>query len=144
MNPASERDESVRILVIDDEQVIRDLLSDVLSRKGYCVDTAEDGYRGLEKARGTAYRVVFTDIRMPGMNGLEVYKQLKTISPDSRVIVMTGFGLQEMINEALAMGAFADIKKPFDLDDIYELVERAIKSTREQDGRHTTPPESRT
>ena len=128
MEPLSEKREPVRILVIDDEPVIRDLLFDVLSRKGYAVDTAEDGPRGLSKAELTSYNVVFTDIRMPGMSGVEVYKQLKLVSPETHVIVMTGYGLEEMIQEALDLGAFADIKKPFDLDVVYSLIERALES----------------
>ncbi len=66
------------------------------------------------------------------MNGVEVYKRLKTISPESRVIVMTGYGLEEMIQEALDLGAFADVKKPFDLELIYGLVARAIASLEEE------------
>lgn len=134
MTPASKKKESPQILVIDDEPVIRDLLFDVLSRKGYKVDTAKDGPAGLKKAKSKRYSVVFTDIRMPGMNGVEVYKRLKTISPRSRVIVMTGYGLEEMIQEALDLGAFADVKKPFDLELIYGLVNRAIASIGEEAG----------
>ncbi len=128
MEHTRETEESARILIIDDEPVIRDLLFDVLSRKGYQVDTAEDGAHGLEMAQKSHYSVVFTDIRMPGMNGVEVYKRLKAISPSSRVIVMTGYGLEEMIQEALDLGAFADVKKPFDLELIYGLAKRAIES----------------
>lgn len=128
MTPSGEKDGVVRILVIDDEKVIRELLSDVLSRKGYLVDTAEDGPQGLERAEATRYDVIFTDIRMPGINGLEVFKKLRQISPKSRVIMMTGYGLEEMINEALALGAFADVKKPFEITHIYDLVRRALES----------------
>jgi len=120
------------ILVIDDELVIRDLLLDVLSRRGYQVGTAADGASGLKMAEERQYSVVFTDIRMPGMNGVEVYKRLKVISPSSRVIVMTGYGLEEMIQEALDLGAFADVKKPFDLELIYGLAERAVESLRDE------------
>ncbi|UCD57473.1 MAG: response regulator [Candidatus Hydrogenedentota bacterium] len=126
-SPGGKRD-SVRILVIDDEQVIRELLYDALSRKGHLVDTAEDGPGGLAKARSTPYDVIFTDIRMPGMDGLDVYRHLKLISPESRVIVMTGYGLEEIIQEALDLGAFADVKKPFDIDVIYGLVDDALES----------------
>jgi DNA-binding NtrC family response regulator len=132
MTHTQKKEEATRILIIDDEPVIRDLLFDVLSRKGYRVDTAEDGAVGLSKAKANRYSVVFTDIRMPGMNGVEVYKKLKAISPESRVIVMTGYGLEEMIQEALDLGAFADVKKPFDLELIYGLVQRAIASREQQ------------
>ena len=142
MESSVENHETVRILIIDDEPVIRDLLFDVLSRKGYEVDTASDGAMGLEKADASQYRVVFTDIRMPGMNGVEVYKRLKAISPKSKVIVMTGYGLEEMIQEALDLGAFADVKKPFDLELIYGLVERAIASSeKNSENRDSRSPE---
>ncbi len=133
MTPPSEKSDVVRILVIDDETVIRELLFDVLSRKGYVVDTAEDGFQGLEKAKTTRYDVIFTDIRMPGINGLEVYKKLRQISAESQVIVMTGYGLEEMISEALALGAFADVKKPFEISHIYDLVHRALENIRKKD-----------
>ncbi len=141
MKPPDEKKESHRILVIDDEPVIRELLSDMLSRRGYVVDTAEDGACGLEKAESTQYSVVFTDIRMPGMNGVEVYKRLKALSPESRVIVMTGYGLEEMIQEALSLGAFADVKKPFDLELIYGLVDQALDNAREGDTGPTSVPD---
>ena len=128
MKPDENQDKPVRILVIDDEPVIRDLLDDMLSLRGYTVDTAEDGEAGLAKAQEASYDIVFTDIRMPGISGVEVYRRIKVISPESQVIVMTGYGLEEMIQQALNMGAFADVKKPFDLETIYELVERALES----------------
>ena len=75
---------------------------------------------------------------MPGMNGVDVYKRLKAISPQSKVIVMTGYGLEEMIQEALDLGAFADVKKPFDLELIYNIVERALASA-EKDSNNQSP-----
>jgi DNA-binding NtrC family response regulator len=134
MEQSAKKTGGARILVIDDEPVIRDLLFDVLSRKGYQVDTAEDGASGLKMAEARQYSIVFTDIRMPGMNGVDVYKRLKVISPLSRVIVMTGYGLEEMIQEALDLGAFADVKKPFDIELIYSLAERAIESLEKEVG----------
>ena len=134
MKPVPKEKDFPKILVIDDEPVIRDLLFDVLSRKGYTVDTAENGMTALEKAEAEDYGIVFTDIRMPGMNGVEVYRRLKTISPRSRVIVMTGYEVEELIQEALDLGAFADVKKPFELELIYDLVQRAIASMAKEAG----------
>lgn len=133
MKADDEKTEAARILVIDDEQVIRDLLHDVLSSRGFVVNTAEDARSGLTTARTTPHDLIFTDIRMPGMNGLEVCRELRRICPESRVIVMTGYGLEEMIQEALALGAFASVKKPFDIEDIYDLVNRAIGSMQQDE-----------
>ena len=126
MESPGKSDKCVRILVVDDEPVIRDLLFDMLTRRGYLVDTAEDGRCGLGKAETTSYDIVFTDIRMPGMNGVEMYRQLRKVSPESKVIIMTGFELEGMIREARGLGAFADVRKPFDLETIYELVDRVL------------------
>ena len=127
MDPLDEKGEPARILIIDDEQVIRDLLHDVLTCRGFLVSTAEDAKSGLATATSISQDVIFTDIRMPGMNGLEVCRQLRLICPETRVIVMTGYGLEEMIQEALTLGAFASVKKPFDIQDIYDLVDRALE-----------------
>ena len=140
MEHVGEKGEPVRILVIDDEQVIRDLLHDMLSSRDYLVTTAEDAKSGLTAARSTQYQVIFTDIRMPGMNGLDVCRQLRQECPDSRVIMMTGYGLEEMIQEALRLGAFASVKKPFDIQDIYDLVDRAIGSARQEEAGQDEAP----
>jgi DNA-binding NtrC family response regulator len=124
-----------RILIIDDEPVIRDMLHDVLSCRGFVVNTAEDAKSGLMTATSTPHDVIFTDIRMPGMNGLEVCRQLRHICPESRIIMMTGYGLEEMIQEALTLGAFASVKKPFDIQDIYDLVDRALGSIQHEKGK---------
>ena len=133
METIEEKNEPVRILIIDDEQVIRDLLHDVLSSRGFLVNTAEDAKSGLTTAASAPHEIIFTDIRMPGMNGLEVCRQLRRICPESQVIMMTGYGLEEMIQEALHLGAFASVKKPFDIQDIFDLVDRALGGAQEGD-----------
>jgi len=101
-----------KVLVIDDEVSIRTLLSVSLRHKGYEVFLAEDGKKGLDVFEAKRPPIVFTDIKMPGMNGIEVLKHVKAIDPDARVIVITGHGDMESAVEALKLEASDFINKP--------------------------------
>lgn len=101
-----------KVLVIDDEVSIRTLLSVSLKHKGYEVATAEDGQKGLDIFEAQRPQIVFTDIKMPGLNGIEVLKRVKRIDPDARVIVITGHGDMESAVEALKLEASDFINKP--------------------------------
>ncbi|MFA6448251.1 MAG: sigma-54 dependent transcriptional regulator [bacterium] len=121
---------TARILVIDDKENIRRLISTDLMGQGYLADTAEDGASGLECFNDVIYDLVITDVKMPGMNGLEVLEAVKEISPDTAVIVMTAFADMDDAILALKRGAADYLRKPFKLEEIRSAVEKALDRQR--------------
>ena len=114
-----------KILVIDDEESIRHLLTISLTHKGYEVITAEDGEKGIEVFKAHKPPLVITDIKMPGMDGIEVLKKIKDIEPDTRVIVITGHGDMKSAVEALKLEASDFINKPITDDALTVALKRA-------------------
>lgn len=123
-----------RILLIDDEEDIREVVSLILDEAGFQVDTAADGVLGLEACRNFDPHVVITDIRMPRMDGIEVLEEIKTHHPDVEVIVATAFAEMELAIKALQLDASDFITKPIDSDALMVAVERAQQrhQTRQQ------------
>src|SRR5512136_1370251 len=103
------------ILVIDDEQIMRDGCSRILSRDGRSVICAENGSQGLEEIKGHPGQmdVILLDLMMPGMSGMEVLDQIRTLDPNLLVIVITGYATVESAVEAMKKGAYDFIPKPF-------------------------------
>jgi NADH:ubiquinone oxidoreductase subunit F (NADH-binding)/DNA-binding response OmpR family regulator len=117
-----------RILIVEDERDMRDGLQKILSRKGYSVDTAEDGLSAVEKMKQTAFQVIIADLKMPQMDGIGVLQRAKDIDNAVVVIIITGYGSVKTAVESMRLGAFDYIAKPFKPDDISLVVERALKS----------------
>ena len=115
----------MKILIIDDERAIRNSLGEILSDEGYAVDTAEDGIKGLEMATREHYDVIFCDIKMPGMDGLEVLSKLTAEGTDSAVIMISGHGDIDTAVECIKKGAFDFIQKPLDLNRILITIKNA-------------------
>jgi two-component system response regulator PilR (NtrC family) len=121
------------VLVVDDEELYRRSLARILTRVGHEITEARDGSEAIAVASAQHVDLVLADIRMPGINGLELVRQLHEIHPDLPCIVMTGFGGPEQSIEALRAGAFWYLEKPFDqgqLDAVRKLVEQAIEHGR--------------
>lgn len=116
-----------RILVIDDEERIRDACSMVLEEEGYVVATADNGELGLKMIEEKHYDVILLDLMMPNLSGLEVLPQLKEQHPDTAVIVITGYATVEHSIEAMKKGAFDFIPKPFSPDQLRTIVAKSIK-----------------
>ena len=115
-----------RILVVDDDPVIGKSFDRVLSGKGYAVITAADGEEALRKLSAETYDVVFTDIRMPGMSGLEVVERVKASQPWLPVVIVTGYGTGENEARATAAGVAGFLRKPLSPDMIEGTTERAL------------------
>lgn len=114
-----------KILVIDDEKSIRRALKEILEFEDFEVDEAEDGKEGLEKAKNSFYDVIFCDIKMPKMDGMEVLENLQKEKIDSPIIMISGHGNIETAVEAIKKGAFDFIEKPLDLNRILVTIRNA-------------------
>jgi DNA-binding NtrC family response regulator len=119
-----------RILVVDDDRTIRETLAEVLAKRGYDTWQAEDGATALELAKKHAYGLVLLDIRLPDIDGLEVLRQLRELDDGLLVVVMTAYPEVRTAISALKAGAYDYLNKPFDLDDLKELVKRAFETQR--------------
>ena len=117
-----------RILVVDDEPGIRDLLTYELTSQGYHVTTARDGREALERVAKDHFNVIISDVKMPKMDGLETLEAIKKIDPDVEVIMATGFGTIETAVTAMKAGAYDFIQKPFqNIQELFALVEKAME-----------------
>lgn len=115
-----------KILIIDDEKAIRETLSEILSFENYKVDTASNGKEGVEMLTNNIYDVVLSDIKMPGMDGMEFLTKATEISPDTPVIMISGHGTIELAVEAVRKGAYDFIAKPPDLNRLLITLKNAI------------------
>ena len=115
-----------RILIIDDEENIRAVLSGILEDEGYEVETAADGLNGLEKAVSGDFDLVILDVWLPGMGGLEVLGEIKEKKNDLEVIIISGHGNIDMAVKSLKNGAFDFLEKPLSLEKVITLVRNAL------------------
>ncbi|MEI6246012.1 MAG: response regulator [Acidobacteriota bacterium] len=118
--------ERPRILVVDDEQAVRDLLSKTLTMADYDVDSADDGPSAIEKMRAVEYDLLITDLKMPGMDGLSVIREARRLSADLRVIIITGYSTEASAIEAINLGVSGYLTKPFRLPRILAAAARAL------------------
>ena len=127
MECSSRKSASVKVLVIDDDLAVLEALKLTLGLEGFDVFDAESGDVAVATAKTDAFDVAITDLTMPGMSGLETLAALRQIDPTLPVIVASGFLTEEVAAECLRLGALAYIRKPFDLDDLFSLVQRALQ-----------------
>ena len=116
------------IMVVDDDEGMRITLEGIIEDEGYNVIGAEDGYRAIELAKVNPCALFFLDIRMPGINGVETYREIKKTSPGSVVAMMTGFTAEGLVQAALDEGAYTVVYKPFRIERIIEIVSTVLKS----------------
>jgi len=115
------------ILVIDDEETMRDSCQQALSRSGNIVEVAEEGTKGLEMLGKESFDLVILDLKMPGLSGMEVLKRIKEDEPEVVVVVITGYATVESAVEAMKAGAYDFIPKPFTPESLRMIVDRALE-----------------
>ena len=122
--------DKLRVLIVDDETSVRTLLSEVLQGQGYEVVVASSGEEAVELARKSPFEIVITDMRMPGISGVEVIQHVKNINSECCVIVITAYASVESAVEAIRRGAYDYITKPFNIATMRIIVDRAAERQR--------------
>jgi len=120
-----------RLLIVDDERSMRELLELVFKRDGYAVETAANGVEALDKIRNRAFDLIISDVRMPDMNGIELLEQVRVASPETLVIMLTAFATVDTARRAFKLGAEDVVIKDsgFDVEELKILVRKAIEKT---------------
>ena len=115
-----------KILCVDDEEVILDSFRKILVVDGYSVDTVENGKEALNLIQNHHYDFVFTDLKMPEMDGIDVTKAVKHVRPDIDVIIITGYATVESAVETMKFGALDYVQKPFSEDELLESIQNLL------------------
>jgi two-component system response regulator HydG len=118
------------ILIVDDNASQCKTMAFIFKRQGYAVTTASDGPEALEKVRQQPFDIIFMDIKMPVMDGVETYRQIKAIRPGATVIMMTAYAVEDLIQEALHEGAYGILYKPLDMQKVLGLIAEAKEARR--------------
>ncbi|MFO0660446.1 MAG: response regulator [Polyangiaceae bacterium] len=119
-----------RVLVVDDEKFIRDILADFLGMEGYFVRTAEDGAAALAEISRNHYDLIISDLKMPRMGGIELLDEVSRTDPTTVCVIMTGFGTVETAIDAMKRGAYDYILKPFKVEEVMHIVQRGLEKRR--------------
>jgi len=123
--------ETARILVVDDDESIRKTLATILEEEGYVVDTAENGKEAIKKSNAKFYNLALIDIRLPDIEGTKLLTALKETSPPMVKIIITGYPSLQNAVEAVNKGADAYILKPFNIDNVLNIVREHLEKQRE-------------
>jgi excisionase family DNA binding protein len=118
---------AANILVIDDDDIICNLFKDTLKGTGHTVTTANDPVKGLELAKDPDFDLVFLDLKMPGMDGVELLKQIKVAKPKLPVTIITGYQDSDLMMNALKLGPLGVMSKPFSSNDILAAIDNYLR-----------------
>lgn len=117
----------IRILIVDDQPGMVETLEDILKDRGYDVALAEDGFEAIDKAKESKFDLIFMDIKMPGINGVQTFREIKKINPNAAVVMMTAYAVEDLVREAIEEGAYTVIHKPFDVEKVLQTIERVLE-----------------
>ena len=118
----------VRILIIEDDKEMRSLLEDVLGEEGFKTESVSNGSEGLRKVTQEPFDLILTDIRMPGLTGLDILPAIRRLQPEASVIVITAFGNEEVHRRSVEKGAAGYLEKPIHMDKLKTLVHEMVSS----------------
>ncbi|MBU0687470.1 MAG: response regulator [Candidatus Margulisbacteria bacterium] len=123
-------DDKVKIVVIDDEPSVLESFKMILQIKDYDVTTFSDGPSAFEVLKESMFDMAFIDLKLPGMDGITILKKLKQVDPDLEVVIVTAYATESSHANAITLGALEYLRKPFLMEEIYELVERGLRRRR--------------
>jgi len=123
-------EQKASILIVDDNVSLCRTLSLVLGRQGYAVNTAKDGLEALDRVKENPFDMIFMDIKMPLMDGVETYRRIKKIRPEAVVMMMTAYAVEDLVQQALEEGAYGIVYNPLDIGKVVSVIKEA-KETRE-------------
>jgi len=118
------------VLVVDDDPIIRDLLKEIIEDQGYTANCAETGEIALTMVEKQQFNLIFLDLILPGINGIDVLQRIKAEDSEAVVVIITGFGDEPITNQAMSLGPLLLIRKPFREKDIVEVLSLVMKSTK--------------
>ena len=118
-------DTPLKILVLDDDIDLAESLADILEMRGHDVTLVHNGADAVQTFRENHYDIGFFDVQMPGMNGVESFLEIKKIKPEAKVFMMTGFSVEQLLQQALANGALGVLRKPFDIGELLDKLDLA-------------------
>jgi DNA-binding NtrC family response regulator len=121
---------SVKILLVDDDAGLRRIVQFKLTKQGYLVTSAADGAEALSLLRSNRYDLILSDLKMPNLGGLELLEQVKKLQPETEVILMTAFASVSQAVQAVKLGAFDYLTKPFDDDQLFVTIDKALRVSR--------------
>jgi two-component system, NtrC family, response regulator HydG len=113
----------LKVLVVDDDADFADSLAEALELNGHKADTAYSGGEGIQRFESSDYDITFMDVKMPGLNGVESFLAIRRLKPDARVVMMTGFSVEQLLEEAVRNGAWGVLRKPLDMGKIRTMLE---------------------
>ncbi len=118
---------SVRILIVDDEEIVRESFSGWLRKDGYTVETAPDGEAAIGRLRESAWAILIVDLKMPGIDGIQVLEQTRKIQPDASIVIMTAYATVDTAVKAMKLGAYDYLTKPFDPEELSMMIEKIVE-----------------
>ncbi len=114
----------LRILIVDDNQDFAESMSDVLELEGYKVEIALNGEDAVKIFREQDFDITFMDVKLPGKNGVESYREIRKFKPDSRVVMMTGYSVENLLDQAVKEGAWDVLHKPLEMDNVLQMLSK--------------------
>lgn len=126
MEPLEYPSSNARVLIIEDDEEMRSLLKDFFAEEGFETDSVGNGYDAFGTLTQKIFDVVITDIRMPGLTGLDILPRIKKIQPEAAIIVITAFGTEEFRRKAFERGANAYLEKPIHFQELRDLIRDVI------------------
>jgi DNA-binding response OmpR family regulator len=118
----------LKIFIVDDNQDFAESLAEILKLEGHQVELAFDGETAIEKFRERKFDITFMDVKLPGMNGVESFFEIRKINPQARVVMMTGYSVEQLLSQAIENGAIGVLRKPIEMSKLLELLEKVRPS----------------